>query len=152
MTRSWTGPLALLLLSLSPGTWADAAAQSAPTDPPAARSARPVGPAPVVDVSQLPINIQRIERKLRQNSIREERDGLNLRYIIDVYGQAPRLEFFTKQDNLFYGPVPYGAPTHRDMIDIVTPQEFRAPAADFGNLFRWLADKSRDKSDKSNRR
>jgi len=30
----------------------------------------------------------------------------------------------------------------------MTPQEFRAPAADFGSLFRWLADKSKDKSDK----
>jgi len=147
MTRSWTGPLALLLLSLFSGTWADAAAQNAPADPPAPGSAGPAVSAPV-DVSQLPINIQRIERKLRQSSIREERDGLNLRYIIDVYGQAPLIVLFTKQDNLLNGPVPYGGPTHRDMLNIMTPQEFRAPAADFGSLFRWLADKSKDKSDK----
>jgi hypothetical protein len=151
MTRSSTGPTALLLLSLFSGTWADAAAQSAPTDPPAPANASPAAPAPV-DVSQLPIDVQRIQRKLRQTSIREERDGLNLRYIIDVYGQAPILQLFTKQDNLFYGPVPYGGPTHREMIDIVTPQEFRAPVADFGSLFRWLADKSKDKSGKSNKR
>jgi hypothetical protein len=35
--------------------------------------------------------------------------------------------------------VPYGAPTHREMLDMITPQEHRAPAADFGNLLRWLS-------------
>jgi hypothetical protein len=151
MTRSWTGSTALLLLSLSSGTWADAAAQSAPADVSVPADASPAASAPV-DVSRLPIDIRRIERKLRQTSIREERDGLNLRYIIDVYGQAPRIELFTKQDNLRNGPVPYGAPTHQDMLQIMTPQEFRAPVADFGNLFRWLADKSKDKSGKSDKR
>jgi len=152
MTRSSTGPLALLLLSLSLGTWAaDAAAQSAPADVSAQADASPAASA-AVDVSRLPIDIRRIERKLRQSSIREERDGLNLRYIIDVYGQAPLIVLFTKQDNLLNGPVPYGGPTHRDMLNIMTPQEFRAPVADFGSLFRWLADKSKDKSGKSDKR
>jgi hypothetical protein len=27
------------------------------------------------------------------------------------------------------------------MIEQVTPQEYRAPAADFSSLFRWFADK-----------
>jgi hypothetical protein len=31
------------------------------------------------------------------------------------------------------------------MINAVTPQEFRAPAADFSSLFRWFADKAKDK-------
>jgi hypothetical protein len=30
--------------------------------------------------------------------------------MVDVYGQAPRIELFTKQDNLGSGPVPYGCP------------------------------------------
>jgi len=145
MIRRWTGPTALLLLSLVPGTWTSASAQSGSTDSSAQVE---VGQAQAVDVSRLPINIQRIERKLRQTSVREERDGLNLRYIIDVYGQAPRIELLTKQDNLRNGPVPYGAPTHQDMLQIMTPQEFRAPVADFGGLFRWLADKAKDKTDK----
>jgi hypothetical protein len=34
------------------------------------------------------------------------------------------------------------------MIEMITPQEFRAPAADLGGLFRWLADKSKDKARK----
>ena len=98
-----------------------------------------------VDVSKLPVNLQRIQKQLQQSSVREERNGLSLRYFVPVYGQAPRIELFTKQDNLETGPAPYGAPTHREMINAVTPQEFRAPAADFGSLFRWLADKAKDK-------
>jgi hypothetical protein len=31
------------------------------------------------------------------------------------------------------------------MIDQVTPQEYRAPAADFSALARWFADKSKNK-------
>ena len=77
--------------------------------------------------------------------MRDESDGLRLRYIVDVFGQAPRIELFTNRDYLAHGPAPYGAPTHQDLLQIITPQEHRAPAADFGNLFRWLADKAKDK-------
>jgi hypothetical protein len=107
--------------------------------------ALPAAGQDTVDVGKLPVNLERIQRQLQQVTVREERDGLNLRYMVDVYGRAPRIELFTKQDNLETGPVPYGAPTHREMIQAVTPQEFRAPAADFGALFRWLADKAKDK-------
>ena len=118
-----------------------AAAQSAPT--PTGTSGRD-GVVAVVDVSRLPIDLRRIEREFRQTTIREERDGtgLNLRYFVDVYAKAPDIVLFTPEDNLYYGPVPYGAPTHREMVDMMTPQEHRAPAAEFGNLFRWLAGKA----------
>lgn len=98
-----------------------------------------------VNVAKLPLDLSRIQRQLKQDSAREERDGLNLRYFIPVYGQAPRIELFTPQDNLQKGQAPYGAPTHRDMINAVTPQEYRAPAADFSAALRWFSDKSKDK-------
>jgi hypothetical protein len=98
-----------------------------------------------VDVGKLPVNLARIQRQLHQTTTREERDGLNLRYFVDVYGQAPRIELFAPAPNLMTGPSPYGAPTHRQMLEMITPQEHRAPAADFGSLFRWLADKAKDK-------
>src|SRR5262245_59540259 len=107
--------------------------------------AYPVVAQDTVDVGKLPVNLDRIQRQLQQATVREERDGLKLRYVVDVYGRAPQIELFTKQDNLESGPVPYGAPTHRQMIEAATPQEFRAPAADFSSLFRWLADKAKDK-------
>jgi hypothetical protein len=96
-----------------------------------------------VDVSRLPLNLDRIQRGLRQSAIREERQGLNIRYVVDVYGQAPPLVIFRPEDNLVYGPVPYGAPTHKEMIEHVTPKEYRAPAADFSALLRWLAEKGK---------
>jgi hypothetical protein len=43
------------------------------------------------------------------------------------------------------GPVPYGAPTHREIVNHITPQEFRAPAADFSALIRWLNDRNKKK-------
>src|SRR5918994_1113760 len=106
----------------------------------------PAAAQSTVDVSKLPVSVERIQRQLQQSTVREERNGLNLRYAVDVYGQAPRIELFTQQENLQNGPVPYGAPTHQQMIEAIAPREYRAPAADFGALFRWVADKARDKS------
>lgn len=96
-----------------------------------------------VDVSRLPLNLDRIQRGLRQSAIREERQGLNIRYVVDVYGQAPPLVIFRSEDNLVYGPVPYGAPTHKEILELVTPREYRAPAADFSALLRWLAERGK---------
>ena len=96
-----------------------------------------------VDVSRLPLNLERIQRGLRQSATREESQGLNIRYVVDVFGQAPPLVFLRPEDNLVYGPVPYGAPTHKEMIEHVTPKEYRAPAADFSALLRWLAERAK---------
>ena len=104
--------------------------------------AHPAAQAPV-DVSRLPLNLDRIQRGLRQSAIREEHEGLNLRYIVDVYGKAPPIAIFGPDDNLVYGPVPYGAPTHKEMIEHVTPREYRAPVADFSALLRWLAERAK---------
>ena len=89
---------------------------------------------------------RRIQRQLPAvDRPRRTATACNLRYIVDVYGQAPRIELFTNGTTSLTGPAPYGAPTHSEMLEIITPQEHRAPAADFGNLFRWLADKAKDK-------
>ena len=96
-----------------------------------------------VDVKRLPIDLAKVTRELRQSAATESRNGLHIRYTVDVYGQAPRIEIFTKQDNLGSGPAPYGAPSHQEMINHVTPQEYRAPYADFGSLIRWLSDKAK---------
>ena len=113
-------------------------------------SAVPVGstahaqtPEPQVDVSRLPVDVNRIQRELQKSSEREEREGLNLRYFVDVYGQAPPIVIFGPEANLTDGPVPYGGPTHKEMLEQMTPKEFRAPAADFSALLRWLAERAK---------
>ena len=128
------GIVALLVMGLAPAAWAQGL--------PERLDGVPLEPPPV-DVSKLPIDLQRLHRELRQTTVREEREGLNLRYVIEVFGQAPRLLFFTREDNLVTGPVPYGAPTHREIVEHITPKEYRAPAADFSALVRWLAERAK---------
>ena len=111
-----------------------------------AQEVRPASPAssPSVNVDRLPVSLSRIQRALRESAEREERNGLNIRYIIDVYGTAPRIDILDpKTDNLRVGPVPYGAPTHQQMLEIMTPQEFRSPVMDFSALTRWLQNKNK---------
>ena len=101
--------------------------------------------SPGIDVSKLPIDMARIRRQLVRVNVREERDGLSLRYQIDVFAQAPPIDLFPSSrldPNFWTGPAPYGAPTHRQFLNLWTPQEHRGQAADFGALVRWLADKS----------
>jgi hypothetical protein len=102
-------------------------------------------PAATVDVERLPVDVARIQRELQRQADIEERDGLNLRYSLHVYGVAPRLQFFSEDEDLTTGPVPWGAPTHQEMINHITPQEYRAPFADFSALFRWLAERPTQK-------
>ena len=123
------------------GLAAGAGAQSAAPRNGAATVPSPGVIATAVDVSRLPIDLRRIEREFRQTTIREEREGLNLRYFVEVYAKAPEIILLRPEDNLRWGPVPYGGPTHREMLDMITPQEHRAPAANFGDLFRLLSGK-----------
>ena len=112
-------------------------AQQPSTTPPPVPSA--------IDASKLPLNLTRLQIQLQAAIERERRDEIagvpRLRFNIDVLGTAPRIRLFTVEDNLLHGPVPYGAPTHADMINLATPQEFRAPAMDFSNLMRWIQSK-----------
>lgn len=144
MRTWWIGPTAVLLLSLTQVT--GVSAQGGSADESAAQTAKPVEPG--IDVSRLPVNLERIQRQLRQSTVRDESDGLRLRYTVEVFGQAPKIELFGNRDFSLTGPAPYGAPTHNDILQLITPQEHRAPAADFSNLFRWLSNKAKDKSDK----
>lgn len=105
--------------------------------------AAPAAAQESLDVDKLPLDLERIHKVLQQGAVREERDGLNLRYTVEVFGQAPPLELFTPGESLTTGPVPNTAPTHRDMIEHVTPIEYRSPPADLSALFRWLAERAK---------
>ena len=98
-----------------------------------------------VDVKLLPISLHRIQRELQTSTETQSHEGLRLRYQIDVYGRSPAIELFTKADNLRSGPVPNGAPTHKEMLNQMTPQELRAPVMDFTSFMRCLADKTNKK-------
>jgi hypothetical protein len=129
---------AVLALSLA----AEAAAQT-PEHPPAPAPV-PAAPATSSPTEQYGLNLSRIQRGLRRSAERQDYDGLNLRYYVSVYAPAPEIRLFGKQDNLSFGPAPYGGPTHGDMMRLVTPQEFSAPAADLTGLSRWFSKKKKD--------
>jgi hypothetical protein len=117
---------------LALGIISQAGAQS--SAPAASSPAAREGVVAMVDVSRLPIDLGRIERNFRrQTTIREERDGLNLRYFVDVYAKAPPIVIITPQDRVEYGPAPYGAPTHQEMLQMMTPREFRASGMMLGS-------------------
>lgn len=94
-------------------------------------------PAPSIDVDKLPISVERIRKRLA-TAPRRGQGGLRLEYYVQVYGVAPKIDLFAGVD-LVNGPVPFGAPTHAEFLQLVTPQEFRAPAADFVSLAAWIA-------------
>jgi hypothetical protein len=128
-------PSALLALGLGSGAMAQQPPESSPREPDKQDKK--------VDVDQLPLNLNRVQRQLQQSGERQDGSGLNLRFFIAVYAAAPSIQLFTQQDNLTRGPAPYGAPTHSEMMQITIPQEYRAPAADFSALVKWLGDKGK---------
>jgi hypothetical protein len=106
--------------------------------------------ASAVNVNRLPIDLHRIQRDLRESAATQsENHGLKIAYRVDVYAPAPRIEIFTKEDQLASGAVPYGGPTHADMLYQTTRVQdgrgasYRSPQMmDFNSFFRWLADKT----------
>ena len=119
-------------------------AGAASAQEPHAQPAPPAATSPAAkDSTQYGLNLARIQRGLQKSAERQEYDGLNLRYYVSVYAPSPSIKLFTPLDNLLYGQAPYGGPTHREMMDLITPREYRAPAADFSGIARWLANKSK---------
>src|SRR5690606_29933996 len=94
-------------------------------------------PSQQVDASQL-LTLSRVQRQLQRTIERERLDGAALRFNIDVFARSPQIDLFAPDEDLRFGQVPFSAPTHQDMLNIVTPQEFRSPIMDFSNLLRWL--------------
>src|SRR6188768_319113 len=127
---------ALLVVGLAAGANAQTAESSAPPAP---------APATQEPTQQYGLNLARIQRGLQKSAERQDYDGLNLRFYVNVYAPAPPIKLFTPLDNLLYGPAPYGGPTHRDMMNLMTPQEFSAPAADLTSLGRWFGKKAKYK-------
>jgi hypothetical protein len=69
--------------------------------PAAAQQPRPAAsaetPTAQVNVDRLPLNLNRIHRQLRHAADLEEREGLSLRYTIQIYGSAPPIPASTDQ-------------------------------------------------------
>ncbi len=90
---------------------------------------------------ELPVSLARIRRKLAQ-APPSHASLLRLDVYVEVVGKAPAFHIFEGVD-LQAGPVPYGAPTHSDLIRHVTPEEFRSPSvplvAPVMALIKWFS-------------
>jgi hypothetical protein len=118
----------LLLASLSGAAAAQAPSGAAPAQPDA-QAAQPAQPSPAgereINVSRLPVDLSRLQRRLRASAERMQGDGTNLKVFVDVYAFAPPLVLFRREDLLSGAPIPGAAPTASDIIDLNTPTEHR---------------------------
>ena len=105
-----------------------------------AQQASPAAPttqaSAAIDVSKLPINLSKLQKKLNESA--EASDASKLRFKVDVVGQAPAIQIFTPGQNLRYVHTQNSLTTHQEMIEVATPREFRSPVMDFSNLMRWI--------------
>ena len=90
--------------------------------------------AQAVDASKMGINLSRIKRELAQAQAEETGadDPLRLRFTVEVVGTAPKIDFLEGFN--VNGPMAYGPPTHREVLDMLTPREYRSPAVPFFGL------------------
>ena len=127
-------------LMLPPAALAQQRPATADTEqPPSAES---------VDPSKLGVSLARIRRELGQAEAKEQSAGvpLKLEFTVEVYGTAPKIGLL--ENFPLTGPVPYGGPTHRDVLDFLTPKEYRSPAIPFSTLAYWAAQQLWNRSKK----
>jgi hypothetical protein len=87
-----------------------------------------------VDATKMGVDLSRIKRELAQAQTEEASgdDPLRLRFTVEVVGSAPKIDLL--EGFSVDGPMPYGPPTHREFLDVVTPREFRTPVVPFYGL------------------
>ena len=91
-----------------------------------------------VDPSKMGIDLSRIKRELAEAQ-EESDDPLRLRFRVEVVGVAPKIDFL--EGFSVEGAVPYGSPTHEEVLNVLTPQEFRGPVVPFSSLAVLAAQK-----------
>jgi len=118
--------------------------------PAGAQAPRPPAQA-INSVDALGMSFERIKRELRMLPPSTVKTPLKLEYYVEVQGLLPPIPIF-KPGELTTGPVPYGAPTHSDMLDHVTPLAFKSPAIPVSGilmmgvqmLVQWEANRARE--------
>ena len=136
---------AVLILALLAAPCAPAWAQQQEPAQPASAPAEPA----TIDATKLGVSLSRIQKGLRTAEAREKSnaDGLRLEFNVQVYGTAPRIDVIPDDEDLVFGAVPGSAPTHRQIIEHVTPQIYRTPTMPISAFAvmaaQWLADKSK---------
>lgn len=149
MWKATCGATRLLAATLAIG-WAVPGMAQQPGSPARPEASEPI---PTVEpLEDLPVSLDRIRARLAaQPRTTESKDGLRLSYYVDVFGVAPQLDIFGPDINFTTAPVQYGGMTHREFLDLVTPQEFKSPVADIPSalaaLIKWATERRKNGSD-----
>lgn len=122
------------------------ASPAAAQQPPAESGADKPAARDTIDPAKLGISLDRIRRELRQAQESEQQgdDPLRLRFTVEVFGKAPEIDLLG--DFPLVGPVPYGAPTHQEVLEFLTPKEFRSPALPISAITYWAAQQLMNRS------
>jgi hypothetical protein len=84
--------------------------------------------------------LSRVRRQLEQAPAPTSPDDpLRLQFTVEVFGVAPKIDLL--EGFAVDGPLPYGAPTHQDVIGHLTPQAFRSPVVPISGLAAAAAQK-----------
>ncbi len=115
------------------------------------KAAAPSAKTPGLDYDLLSASLVRLRRELAEQPPSTSYTPLKLDFYVEVTAPAPPIILFTPKDLAPVGVVPWGAPTHREMLDLMTPQEFRSPTIPIGSmilygvkqLIAWEAEKAK---------
>ncbi|MEI6669355.1 MAG: hypothetical protein WCP29_14480 [Acidobacteriota bacterium] len=156
----------VLLIGLQPA-WlsarqADPQAAQTPRSEGRPRSASPTQP-PVgadSDIAALGMSFDRIKRILADQAPSTGKTPLKLNYYVEVVALAPIIQLFSREDLAPTGPMPWGAPTHADIVRQLTPVAFRSPGVPIGalaivgimKLAQWEAARARRQKAEEDRR
>jgi len=112
---------------------AGAQAQSPRVQTPAASTPQSAS-TDVPDIDALGMSFERIKRLLADRPPSNSQSLLKLHYYVEVVALAPRLQLFTREELAPTGVIPWGAPTHADIVNLLTPVEFRSPSVPISSL------------------
>src|SRR5690242_19293711 len=112
--------LTVMLVAVSPREVQAPSASTAQAD--SAHAATVDGPADLQNEDgDLPVSVDRIKKKLAEpTAIKVKTEGTVFR--VEVLGRKPTIEDILGPDYL-NGPMPAGAPTHQEFLDLVTPKD-----------------------------
>lgn len=139
--------LLIAVLTAPASVWAQTQAQPAQGAPATPSAETPPTP---VDASKLGVSLSRIKRELAQAeavAATPDDNRLKFSFMVEVVGQAPKINFL--EGFSVDGPLPYGSPTHQEVLDVLTPQEYRSPVMPFSAIAFWAAQQLVQKSKKS---
>jgi hypothetical protein len=138
-----------LILAILAVTTQSTAQQSPPPQNP--QQEKPVAPPVTVQSSDLPVSLERIQKALEKTpKLRFDQNNKPI-FRVQVFGEKPTIEDILGPD-FAKGPVPYGAMTHQEFLNLVTPKEFQG-YAEYTNeegmqlaassfLFQWALQKA----------